>query len=239
MTTIDDLSIKLFADGADVAGILELARNPHIKGFTTNPTLMRGVGVTDYEAYARDLLAKVPDRPISLEVFADDFDEMERQALKIASWAANANVKIPVMNTKRESAAPLIEKLSKEGVVLNITAIMTAAQVREVETALSTETPAIVSVFAGRVADTGADPIPIMTESARILEGKPKAELLWASTREAFNIVEAERVGCKIITAPNDVIKKILAFGMDLDDLSHKAVEIFRKDAVASGFHIA
>lgn len=238
MSRVDGLKIKLFADGADTAGILEMYANPMIKGFTTNPTLMRKAGVQDYEAFARELLAKVPDRSVSLEVFADEFDEMERQAMKIASWGANVAVKIPVTNTRGASAAPLIKKLAAEGVVLNITAILTLDQVREVGAALDADTPAIVSVFAGRVADTGVDPMPHMREALDILADKPKAELLWASPRELLNVFQANDIGCHIITATNDILKKLSLVGMDLTAYSRETVEMFRRDAVAAGFDI-
>ncbi len=239
MTAVDDLRIKLFADGADLSGILEMYADPRIKGFTTNPTLMNKVGITDYEAFAKDLLGKVTDRPVSLEVFADDLPEMERQARKIASWGDNVNVKIPVTNTLGESTAPVIQRLSGEGVVLNITALLTNDQVRAVGNALSTETSAIVSVFAGRVADTGRDPVPQMTEAVSILADKPKAELLWASPRELLNVFQADAIGCHIITATNDILKKLALVGKDLDQYSRETVQMFRNDAVAAGYTIA
>lgn len=238
MPDVQSLKIKLFADGADLGGILEMYKDPMIKGFTTNPTLMRKVGIENYEAFAHDLLQKVPNRPISLEVFADEFDEMERQAAKIASWGKNVNVKIPVMNTRRESAAPLIKKLAQAGVVLNITAIMTVDQVREVSAALAADTPAIVSVFAGRIADTGVDPMPVMAECVKVLESKPKAELLWASPRELLNIFQADQTGCHIITATNDLLKKLSSVGKDLTEFSRETVEMFRRDAVAARYNI-
>lgn len=238
MTRLSDLKVKIFADGADMKGILEMYANPLIKGFTTNPTLMRKVGISDYEAFGREVLAKVPDRPVSLEVFADDFKDMERQALQIASWGKNVNVKIPITNTKGESAAPLIERLSKQGVVLNITAIMTLDQVRAVADAVSADVPAIVSVFAGRVADTGVDPVPHMIEARKILAGKPKAELLWASPRELLNIFQADEIGCHIITVTNDVLAKLSLVGKDLVGYSRETVEMFYKDATAAGYSI-
>jgi transaldolase len=238
VSRIEDLKIKLFADGADLAGILEMYRNPRIRGFTTNPTLMRKAGISDYEAFAKNLLAKVTDRPVSLEVFADDFAEMERQALKIASWGRNVNVKIPVTDTMGASAARLIERLSKQGVVLNVTAIMTQEQVREVGRALAPETPAIVSVFAGRIADTGIDPVPHMTECLAILGDRPKAELLWASPRELLNVFQADAMGCHIITATNDILKKLELVGKNLTAYSRETVEMFRRDAVSAGYDI-
>jgi transaldolase len=238
MGRVDELKVKLFADGADIKGILEMYALPHIAGFTTNPTLMRKVGVQDYEAFARDLLSKVSDRSVSLEVFADDFPEMERQARKIASWGRNVAVKIPVTDTAGNSAANLIGKLSAEGVVLNITAMMTLDQVREVGEALSPETPAIISVFAGRIADTGRDPMPLMKEALSILSNRPKAELLWASPRELLNVFQADEIGCHIITATNDILKKLELVGKDLGDYSRETVEMFRRDAVAAGYNI-
>ncbi|MEM9138493.1 MAG: transaldolase [Pseudomonadota bacterium] len=234
-----DLRIKLFADGADIAGMLEMYRDPKIQGFTTNPTLMNKAGVADYEAFARDLLVKIPDRPVSLEVFADDLPEMERQARRIASWGANVNVKIPVTTTTGESTAPIVETLSAEGVVLNITAVFTHDQVRRIGAALAPETPAIVSVFAGRIADTGADPMPHMAECLTILGDRPKAELLWASPRELLNVFQADAVGCHIITATNDILKKLALVGKDLTEYSRETVAMFRGDAVAAGYSIA
>jgi len=234
----NDLNIKLFADGADMNGILEMYANPMIQGFTTNPTLMNKAGIKDYEEFGRKVLAAVPDRPVSLEVFADEFDEMEAQALQIASWGKNVNIKIPVMNTKGESSSSLVRKLSHEGVSLNITAIMTIDQVKEVEASISPETPAIISVFAGRIADTGIDPMPVMRECVEILSSKPKAELLWASPRELLNIFQADEVGCHIITATNDVLKKLSLVGKDLTKYSLETVEMFYNDATAAGYSI-
>ncbi len=239
MTSLDKLRVKIFADGADFDGIMKMYANPQIKGFTTNPTLMRKVGITDYEAFGRKLLAAIPDRPVSLEVFADDFDEMERQAKVIASWGRNVNVKIPVTNTKREFAGPLIRELSKSGVAVNVTAIMTLDQVQKVTDCLAPGTPAIVSVFAGRIADTGIDPVPLMTEAVKIMKSKPKSELIWASPRELLNIFQADAIGCHIITVTNDVLAKLNLVGKDLEQYSLETVEMFRKDAVACGFSIA
>lgn len=239
MPGLDDLKIKIFADGADMDAILELYRDPMIKGFTTNPTLMRKAGISDYAAFGRDVLARIPDRPVSLEVFADDFPTMEKQALEIASWGGTVNVKIPITNTQGASAAPLIERLSKQGVVLNVTAMMTLDQVREVADALSPETPAIVSVFAGRVADTGIDPVPLMAEAKRLLADRPKAELLWASPRELLNIFQADAIGCDIITVTPDVLGKLKTVGKDLTQYSLETVEMFRRDALAAGYDIA
>lgn len=238
MTSTADLKIKVFADGADLAGMLEMRANPLIKGFTTNPTLMRKAGVSDYEAFAREVLAEITDRPVSFEVFADEFEEMERQALQIASWADNVNVKIPIMNTKGESAVPLIGRLSAQGVVVNVTAMMTLQQVAETAEALHPDTPAIVSVFAGRVADTGVDPVPHMKEALTLLAGKPKAELLWASPRELLNIFQADEIGCHIITVTNDLLAKLKLVGKDLSLYSRETVEMFHRDATAAGYSI-
>ena len=230
--------IKLFADGADLAGIKEMAANPLIKGFTTNPTLMRKAGVSDYKAFALQVLNVVNDRPVSFEVFADEFGQMEQQALEIASWGKNVNVKIPVTNTRGEFSGPLIERLSAMGVQLNVTAILTLDQVRRVTERLAPATPAIVSVFAGRIADTGRDPVPLMAEAVQVLKARPKAELIWASPRELLNIVHAESIGCHIITATNDILKKLALVGKDLEAYSLETVEMFYKDAKAAGFTI-
>ena len=238
MTLLDALKIKIFADGADFDGIMKLAADLRIKGFTTNPTLMRKAGIADYEAFARRLIEAVPDRPISFEVFADEFPEMIRQARQIASWGRNVNVKIPVTNTRREFAGPVIRELSAAGVAVNVTAVMTAEQVGQIAECLDPATPAIVSVFAGRVADTGRDPLPIMAASLRALAGRPKAELIWASPRELLNIFQADAVGCHIITVTSDVLAKLVLVGKDLDAYSLETVEMFRRDAVAAGFTI-
>ena len=238
MTDTKNLKVKLFADGADLAGMKEMAANPMIKGFTTNPTLMRKAGIADYKAFAREVLAVIPDRPVSFEVFADDFATMETQALEIASWGRHVNVKIPVTNTKREFCGPLVERLSKQGVQLNVTAVMTLDQVKRITERLSAETPAIVSVFAGRIADTGRDPVPLMKQAVDILRAKPKAELIWASPRELLNIFQADAVGCHIITATNDILKKLALVGKDLDGYSLETVEMFYKDAKAAGYTI-
>ncbi len=234
----ESLSIKIFADGADLPSILKLSRDPLIKGVTTNPTLMRKAGVEDYEAFARTLLGEVTDMPVSLEVLADDFDEMERQALEIASWGANVNVKIPITNTRGESACGLIGRLSRQGVVVNATAILSLDQVRAVSDALDPETPAIVSVFAGRVADTGVDPAPHMAQALEILRERPKAELLWASPRELLNLFHADAVGCHIITVTNDILAKLHLVGKDLDEYSRETVDMFYRDATAAGYAI-
>jgi len=233
------LKVKLFADGADLAGMKEMAANPMIKGFTTNPTLMKKAGITDYKAFARDVLAAIPDRPVSFEVFADDFGQMEAQGLEIASWGKNVNVKIPVTNTKREFAGGVIERLSKQGVKVNVTALLTLQQVERVTERLDAKTPAIISVFAGRIADTGVDPMPIMKKSVEIMKAKPKSELIWASPRELLNVFQADAVGCHIITATNDILKKLSLVGKDLDQYSLETVEMFYKDAKAAVFTIA
>lgn len=239
MSDLKSLKVKLFADGADLAGIKEMSLNPAIKGFTTNPTLMRKAGIADYKAFALQVLQIVGGRPISFEVFADDFETMDKQALEIASWGKNVNVKIPVTNTKGEFCGPLVERLSRAGVQLNITAITTLDQVKRVTERLDVDTPAIVSVFAGRVADTGRDPVPMMAESVKVLKSKPKAELIWASPRELLNIFQADTVGCHIITATNDILKKLPLVGKDLDAYSLETVEMFYKDAKAAGYTIA
>jgi len=238
MSAIANLRVKLFADGADLAGMKEMYANPMIKGFTTNPTLMRKAGVQDYQAFAHQVLKAIPDRPISFEVFADEFEEMECQALEIASWGKNVSVKIPVTNTKRQSAGPLIERLSKAGVALNVTAVTSLDQVKTVTDCLAPDTPAIISVFAGRIADTGRDPVPLMAEAVRIMRAKPKAELIWASPRELLNIFQADAVGCHIITATNDILKKLSLVGKDLEHYSLETVQMFYKDAQAAGYNI-
>ncbi len=234
-----DLPVKIFADGADLHGITELYRKPYIKGLTTNPTLMRKVGLTDYETFARAVLKEVKSKPISFEVFSDDFPEMRRQALKIQDWQDNVYVKIPITNTSGESSIPLIEQLTGEGVKLNITALLTPRQVKAVAAALNPSVPAVVSVFAGRIADTGIDPLPIMKESLKILRGLPKAELLWASVREVLNVFQAAACRCHIVTVPHDILKKLVELGgKDLDDVSLDTVRMFHQDAVAAGFKL-
>jgi transaldolase len=236
---MSNLRVKLFADGADLSGMKEMAANPSIKGFTTNPTLMRKAGIVDYKAFALDVLEVIPDRPVSFEVFADDFAEMEAQAHEIASWGQNVNVKIPVMNTKREFSGALVERLSRAGVKVNVTAVMTPDQVERITERLDATTPAIISVFAGRIADTGRDPMPVMQKAVRIMKAKPKAELIWASPRELLNVFQADAVGCHIITATNDILKKLSLVDKDLDKYSLETVEMFYKDAKAAGYTIA
>jgi len=236
MKTLDDLRVKIFADGADQAGMREMYRQPYIKGFTTNPTLMRQAGVVDYAAFARAILQAIPDRPVSFEVFSDEFDEMERQARLLATWGANVYVKIPVTNTRRESSAPLIRRLALAGIQLNVTAMMTLAQVREVSAALAGGASSYVSVFAGRIADTGRDPMPLMAAAVELLRPYPNLELIWASPRELLNVFHADAVGCHIITVTNDVLKKLRLVGKDLDEFSLDTVQMFYNDAAKAGY---
>jgi transaldolase len=228
--------IKIFADGADLEGILELGRDPAIAGFTTNPTLMRKSGIDDYPGFARKVLDHVTDKPISFEVLCDEFDEMEDQARRIASWGPNVFVKIPVTNTRGESAAELIQTLSRDGLQLNVTAILAPEQVRAVAQALADAPAAIVSVFAGRIADTGRDPVPIMTEAVAMLEPYPRLELLWASPREILNVVQAAEIGCHIITVTHDLLPKLKGLGRTLEAVSLDTVKMFRDDALSAGF---
>jgi len=238
MAAIDDLKVKLFADGADRDGMLEMYQKPYIQGFTTNPTLMKKVGISDYEAFAHDILQAIPDRPISFEVFADDFDEMERQALKIRTWGENVYVKIPVSNTRQQMSYDLIGKLADAGVHLNITAILTLEQVNAVADAVKNGPASVVSVFAGRIADTGLDPVPLMSKALEILEVAPQAELLWASPREVLNIYQADAIGCHIITATNDIIRKLSLSGKDLAQYSLETVQMFYDDASRAGYQL-
>jgi transaldolase len=233
-----ELKVQLFADGADKAQILKSHANPLIRGFTTNPTLMRSAGVTNYEAFARDVLEIVKDRPISFEVFADEFSEMERQALKIAAWAANVFVKIPVTNTRRESSMELTRKLTHSGVKVNVTGVLTLDQVRAAAAALAGGAPSVISVFAGRIADTGRDPSPIMAAAAEIVSAYSNIELLWASPRELLNIFQADDAGCDIITAPENILAKLEVIGKDLDDYSLETVRMFHDDAAKSGYRL-
>jgi transaldolase len=239
VATLENLPVKIFADGADLEGIIDLYRKPFIQGLTTNPTLMRKVGVSDYEAFARSVLEHVTDKPISFEVFSDEFPEMRRQALKIRDWQKNVYVKIPITNTRGESALPLIADLANEGVKLNVTAILTLKQVEGVAGALKKEIPSVVSVFAGRIADTGVDPLPVMKESLKAIESLPAAELLWASVREVLNIFQAASCGCHIVTVPHDILAKAAKLGgVDLSELSLDTVRMFYQDAVAAGFRL-
>jgi len=239
MQRLLDLPVKIFADGADIQGIVDLYQQPYIHGLTTNPTLMRKVGLTDYETFARAVLKKVKSKPISFEVFSDDFPEMRRQALKMHEWQGNVYVKIPITNTSGESSVPLIEQLTGEGVKINVTALLTPRQVRAVAAALNRNVPAVVSVFAGRIADTGVDPMPIMKESLEILGNLSQAELLWASVREVLNVFQAAECGCNIVTVPHEILRKLVTLGgKDLDELSLDTVRMFHQDAVAAGFKL-
>jgi transaldolase len=238
MKAISDLKVAIFADGAEKAGMLEMYGLPYIKGFTTNPTLMRKAGITDYEAFARDIVQAIPNRPISFEVFADDFDEMARQARKIATWGANIRVKIPITNTRHESSVPLVHRLTQESIPLNVTAMFTLEQVRAVVKAVEGGAPTYVSVFAGRIADVGIDPVPLMSEAVRILGEAPNTELIWASPRELLNIFQADEIGCHIITVTNDILKKLSLVGKNLDSYSLETVKMFYDDGRAAGFAI-
>jgi transaldolase len=238
MREVSDLRVKMFADGADMAGILEMYQKPYVRGFTTNPTLMRKAGVSDYEKFARALLEKVPDRPISFEVFADAFEEMERQARLIAAWGDNVYVKIPVTNTRREASDELVRRLSQEGVKLNVTALMTPSQVSTVVSCLAGGAPAYVSVFAGRIADSGRDPLPIMRESLEIVHAANDIELIWASCRELLNVFQADAIGCDIITVTNDILGKLHLVGRDLDEFSLDTVKMFHNDGQKAGFKL-
>jgi transaldolase len=236
MTDASTLTIKVFADGADIAGIRKLADDPLIAGITTNPTLMRRAGIEDYEQFAAELLECVPDRPISFEVFSDDFAEMERQALKVSSWADNVFVKVPITNTEGASSLDLVRRLSHDGIKLNVTALMTGKQVESSAAALEGGVPAYVSVFAGRIADAGVDPEPIMVAALDTLRPLPGVELIWASPREVLNIVQADRIGCHIITVTHDLLAKLHLLGRDLDEFSLDTVRMFHRDASAAGF---
>ena len=236
MPSCAELKVKLFADGAEKAGMLELHRNPLIRGFTTNPTLMRKAGVTDYKAFAKEILRAIPDRPISFEVFADEPIEMEHQALEIASWGANVYVKIPITNTRAEACAPLLTRLTRAGVKVNVTAVMSLDQVREAAECLADGPPSCISVFAGRIADTGRDPVPIMAEAVRAISSFTRIELIWASPRELLNIFQADAIGCQIITVTSDVLKKLDGVGKDLHQFSLETVRMFYEDGRKAGF---
>lgn len=238
MIDLSALRVKIFADGADLSSIAQLAARPYIRGFTTNPTLMRKSNVQDYRRFALEVLRLVPDRPVSFEVFSDDFTEMERQAYEIASWGPNVNVKIPVTNTQEEFAGPLISRLSSMGVAVNVTAVMTVDQVTAIAACLSEQTKSFVSVFAGRIADTGRDPIPFLARALEILRGRPESELIWASPREVLNILQAHDLGCHIITVTADLLAKLPLLGKDLTAFSLETVRMFREDAVKAGFAI-
>ena len=234
----NDLAVKIYADGAELQGIIEIAKNPLVKGFTTNPTLMRKAGITDYKKFALEVLHAIPDRPISFEVLSDDFEEMYDQAIEIASWGDNVNIKVPVTNTKNEFAGNLITRLSDKGVFVNVTALMTLQQVNDVMNCLKGDAPAYISVFAGRIADTGRDPMPIMTEAAAISRQRPHTEIIWASPRELFNIFQANEAGVQIITVANDILGKLSLVGKDLDAYSLDTVKMFRNDALKAGYSI-
>jgi transaldolase len=236
MKSVSELRVQVFADGADKASMLDLYRQPYIKGFTTNPTLMRKAGVTDYECFAREILRHIPDRPISFEVFADNAPEMERQARKIARWARNVYVKIPVTNTRREPMYDLIRRLSADGIQVNATAVLALDQVRHIAKALRGGAPSYISVFAGRVADTGRDPVPLMKSALELMAPEPKMQLVWASPRELLNIFQADEIGCHIITVTSDVLKKVSLIGKDLHDYSLETVRMFHDDAARSGY---
>lgn len=236
MAPLLKLKVKIFADGADKAGMLEMYSKPFIRGFTTNPTLMRKAGISDYEAFAKDILKTIPDRPISFEVFSDEFDEMRRQALRIAAWGSNVYVKIPVTNSRGESSATLVRQLSGEGVKLNVTALLTLGQVHEISSAVGSSAPACISVFAGRIADTGVDPVPIMAAAVATMSKFPNQELIWASPRELLNIFHAAEIGCHIITVTNDILRKLELVGRNLADYSLDTVKMFHTDALAAGF---
>jgi transaldolase len=238
MNLTTDLRVKLFCDAADIESLLKMSAKPYIKGFTTNPTLMRKAGVCDFEGFARAVLAAIPELPVSLEVFADDQDGMESQARRIASWGKNVYVKIPVTNTQGFSTMPLVRRLSRDGIALNVTALMTQEQVGRVAAALHPETPAIVSVFAGRIADTGVDPVPMMRRSADLLAHLPKAELLWASSRELLNVFHAEESGTHIITATPDILDKLALLGKDLTAFSLETVQMLHRDAMLAGYQL-
>ena len=238
MNRVEKLKVQIFADGADKAGMLEMYKKPFIKGLTTNPTLMKKAGIKDYEAFAKDILLEVKDKSISFEVFSDDLDEMEKQALKIATWGENVYVKIPITNTKGIPTYSLIKKLSDKGVKVNVTAIMTLEQVRDVVLSLSQNVPSYVSVFAGRIADTGVDPVPLMSAAVQITSMNSKAEVIWASPRELLNVFQADEIGCQIITVTNDILKKLELVDYDLSSYSLDTVKMFYNDAVSAGFKI-
>lgn len=238
MKKIEELKVQIFADGADKAGMLEMYHMPYIKGLTTNPTLMKKAGITNYASFCKDILKSIPDKPLSFEVFSDDFSEMERQAMEISSWGTNVYVKIPVTNTKQETCYDLVNKLVANKVKINITAIMTLTQVRDVVAVLNPNLPSYVSIFAGRIADTGRDPLPLMAAAVEMLKISPAAELIWASPRELLNIFQADEIGCQVITVTNDILKKLALVGYDLQTYSLDTVKMFYSDAIAAGFKL-
>ena len=238
MKKINELNVKIFADGADKVGMLEMYSKPFIKGLTTNPTLMKKAGIKDYRAFCRDILTEIKDKPLSFEVFADDFKEMEIHALEIASWGDNVYVKIPITNTKKENCYKLVKRLTDEKVKVNVTALMTLSQVRDVVSVLNPSIPSYISIFAGRIADTGYDPLPLMSAAVELLKIAPASELIWASPRELLNIVQADEIGCQIITVTNDILKKLNLVGYSLDEYSLDTVKMFYKDAVDAGYRL-
>lgn len=238
VTDVKNLKVRIFADGADLPTMLEMSNKPFIQGLTTNPTLMRKAGISDYKKFAREVLELIQNKPISFEVFSDDFEEMVEQAMEISSWGDNVNVKIPITNSKGDSTTQVIKELSTRGVSLNITAILTIKQVKNVIEVLDENSKAFISVFAGRIADTGRDPIPLMSEALEIMREKPRSELIWASPRELLNVIQADAIGCHIITATSDILKKLDIIGKDLSQYSLETVKMFRDDALASGYSI-
>ena len=238
MKKVEQLKVKIFADGADKAGMLDMYEKPFVKGLTTNPTLMKKAGITDYRAFCKEILTSIKDKPLSFEVFSDDFSEMERQAMEIASWGENVYVKIPITNTKQEPCYELVKRLVANKVKVNVTALMSLDQVRNVVASLEPHVPSYVSVFAGRIADTGYDPLPMMEKAVDLLKAAPAAELIWASPRELLNIFQADDIGCHVITVTNDILKKLALVGYDLDEYSLDTVKMFYKDAVDAGFKL-
>ena len=238
LSNFKNLKVKLFADGADLSTMLDMAKKSYIQGLTTNPTLMRKAGINNYRKFAKDVLVEIRDKPISFEVFSDDFDEMISQGMEIASWGNNVNVKIPVTNSQGASTESVVQYLSDQGVVLNVTAILTTQQVTKVIECINPNSKAFVSVFAGRIADTGRDPIPLMQKALEIMKVKPNTELIWASPRELLNVIQADDIGCHIITATSDILKKLEIVGKDLNQYSLETVKMFRDDALASGYSI-
>ena len=238
MKSIEHLRVKIFADGADKAAMLDMHSKSYIKGLTTNPTLMNKAGVKNYRDFCRDILSIIKDKPLSFEVFSDDYDEMERQALEISSWGDNVYVKIPITNTKREKCYTLVSRLVKAKVKINVTAIMTIAQVEDVANVLDPSVPSYVSIFAGRIADTGRDPVPLMEQAVKLLEALPASELIWASPRELLNIFQADEIGCHVITVTNDILKKLQIVGYDLDEYSLDTVKMFYNDALVAGYSL-
>jgi len=238
MKKIEELQVKIFADGADMAGMLEMYSKPYIKGLTTNPTLMRKAGITDYKLFCKEVLSIIKDKPLSFEVFSDDFEEMEQHALEIAGWGENVYVKIPITNTKKQTCYQLVKKLAEKKVKLNVTAIMTLGQVKSVVDALDPNVPSYVSVFAGRIADTGYDPLPLMAAAVELLKNAPASELIWASPRELLNIFQADQIGCQVITVTNDILKKLSLVGYDLNEYSLDTVKMFYQDALAAKYKL-